>query len=164
MAKNSGMSSDAIAISARPGIPAIAPEWSGKIALKGDLADARARLAAADKQLAYTVVHAPMAGRVAERPVAAGDVVPAGATLYVLVDPASMRLEAAVPAAELPRVQAGAADLEQVLGPMTGPVMAVRPPVRPGARAARVFHTWGNPKSRRPAGAEKSISSGFVQP
>lgn len=82
--------------------------WVASIGADATLADARARLAAADKQLAYTVVHAPMAGRVAERPVTAGDVVPAGATLYVLVDPASMRLEAAVPAAELPRVQPGA--------------------------------------------------------
>lgn len=82
--------------------------WAASITADASLADARARLAAADKQLAWTVVRAPMGGLVADRPVAAGDVVPAGATLYVLVDPTSMRLEAAVPAAELPRVRPGA--------------------------------------------------------
>lgn len=74
------------------------------------LEDARARLAAARQQLDHAVVRAPFAGVVAELPVHAGDAVqPGGGTLATVVDPSTLELEAAVPAANLAALRTGAA-------------------------------------------------------
>ena len=67
----------------------------------GALADARARLVSAERQLAKATIRSPFNGVVAEQAVNAGDVVQIGALMYTVVDPASMRLEAAVPASEV---------------------------------------------------------------
>jgi RND family efflux transporter MFP subunit len=67
----------------------------------GALADARSRLVSAERQLAKTTIRAPFSGVVAEQAVNAGDVVQIGALLYTVVDPASMRLEASVPASDV---------------------------------------------------------------
>ena len=74
---------------------------------ESQLADARARLVLAETQLAKATVRAPFAGVVSERQVSAGDVVQPGMPLFTVVDPSSMRLEAAVPASELGRVRMG---------------------------------------------------------
>lgn len=73
----------------------------------GALADARARFISAERQLAKATVRAPFAGVVAEQGVNAGDVVQVGALVYTIVDPASMRLEAAVPASDLASLDVG---------------------------------------------------------
>jgi RND family efflux transporter MFP subunit len=72
------------------------------------LADAKARFAQAQKQLAATTVRSPINGVVSERAVGAGDVVSPGTQLYTVVDPASMRLEASVPASQLGLIRVGA--------------------------------------------------------
>ena len=72
------------------------------------LADARARLVTAQKQVGHTVVSSPMSGIVSERPVSAGDVVQSGAAMFTVVDPSSMRLEGSVPSEELTQVKVGA--------------------------------------------------------
>ncbi len=72
------------------------------------LADARARLVTAEKQLTDAVVRSPIAGVVARRSVNAGDIVTAGAELFTVVDPSSMRLEASVPSESLPELRIGA--------------------------------------------------------
>ena len=74
---------------------------------EGALADARARLASAAKQLGQTVVRAPITGVISEREVDAGDVVTVGAELFRLVDLGSLRLEATVPTAEIDRLKVG---------------------------------------------------------
>lgn len=74
---------------------------------QAQLEDARARLAQAEKQLANTEIHSPLAGVVSERPVSAGDVVQPGTALFTVVDPGSMRLEAAVPSNQLGSVHVG---------------------------------------------------------
>lgn len=71
------------------------------------LANARAMLASAEKAFASTQVRAPFAGVIAMRQASAGDVVAPGAPLFTLVDPASMRLEASVPANELAAIRLG---------------------------------------------------------
>ena len=77
------------------------------IAAQAQLADARSRLALAEKQLSNTVVTAPFAGIVSERRVSGGDVVAPGGELFTVVDPTSMRLEASVPAEQLSVVRIG---------------------------------------------------------
>jgi RND family efflux transporter MFP subunit len=75
---------------------------------ESQLADARARLALAQKQLSNTQVRAPFHGVVSERVVNAGDVVQPGTALITIVDPSSMRLEGAVPASNLTAIDVGA--------------------------------------------------------
>ncbi len=74
---------------------------------QAQLADARARLSQAQKQQANTVITAPISGVVSARPVSAGDVVQPGAPLFTIIDPGSMRLEAAVPAEQLGALRIG---------------------------------------------------------
>src|SRR5688572_31699820 len=72
------------------------------------LADAQARLTMAQKQLDDAQIRAPFAGVVSIRSVSEGDVVSPGTALFSIVDPASMRFEASVPAAQLSQVKIGA--------------------------------------------------------
>lgn len=71
------------------------------------LADARARLATVEEQLADTEIRAPFSGRVAERHVSAGDAVQPGTDLFTVIDPATMRLEAELPAEHLGDARVG---------------------------------------------------------
>jgi membrane fusion protein (multidrug efflux system) len=66
-------------------------------AAQAQVEDARSRLASARKQLDNLTVRSPLDGVVAQRPANAGDVVSPGTELYKIIDPRSMRLEAAVP-------------------------------------------------------------------
>jgi RND family efflux transporter MFP subunit len=77
------------------------------VSAESQLADAQARLTMAQKQLDDAQVRAPFAGVVSVRSVSEGDVVQPGTALFTVVDPASMRLEASVPAASLALAQVG---------------------------------------------------------
>ena len=77
-------------------------------AAEAQLADAKSRLASADRQLADTVLRAPINGIIANRPVNIGDVVSVGAELFTIIDPSSMRLEASVPSDDLSHLRIGA--------------------------------------------------------
>jgi RND family efflux transporter MFP subunit len=76
---------------------------------EAQVADVRARLVTAQKQLEDAVVRSPLAGVVSRRAVNAGDIVTAGAELFTVVDPSSMRLEASVPSESLAELRLGAA-------------------------------------------------------
>jgi len=72
-------------------------------------ADARARLAGARQVHDRTRLRAPFDGIVSDRQARAGDVVQPGTALFTVVDPTSMRLEAAVPAQDLGAIRPGTA-------------------------------------------------------
>lgn len=120
------------------------------------LLDARARLAAAQKQLDATNVLAPYDGIVSERSVNAGDVVTPGAPLFTIVDPATMRLEAAVPAEELGQVYVGAAVRFSVTGypgrTFEGRVSHINPSADPQTRQVRLFVRIPNAGNKLVAG------------
>jgi len=71
------------------------------------LATARAQYANASRVLNKASVQAPFAGVVAQRQANAGDVVSPGTALFTVVDPASMQLEASVPAEQLASIRVG---------------------------------------------------------
>ena len=71
------------------------------------MADAQSRLTAAQQQVDKATFRAPFDGIVSERPVNAGDVVQPGAAIVSVVNPASMRLEASVPAEQLSSLKIG---------------------------------------------------------
>lgn len=109
---------------------------------EGNLADARARLASAEKQLAQTMVRAPITGVVSDRPVSAGDVVQVGAELFRIVDLGSLRLEAAVPAADIDRIKVGMPVEFGVSGydrRFTGRVERINPAVDPATGQVRIY-------------------------
>ncbi len=124
----------------------------GSIAANAALADARARLATAQKQVGNTVVTAPISGVVSERAVSAGDVVQPGAAMFTVVDPRSMRLEASVPADQLNQVRLGAPVTFTVNGypgrSFTGRVTRINPTADPATRQVRIMISIPNAEGR----------------
>ncbi len=117
-------------------------------AAEAQLANARAQLVNAEKQLAKTTVHAPFTGIVSARQVSAGDVVQPGAALYTIVNPATMRLEASVPADQLAAVHVGAPVDFVVNGypsrQFTGRVTLINPVADPATRQVRIIVSLPN--------------------
>ena len=121
-------------------------EWDVTNA-EGALADARARLSSAQERLEDTRVRAPFDGMVSDRPADAGDVVQVGTTLFTLVDPSSLRLEASVPAEQITRLRKGAEVEFTVNGldrPIAGRIDRINPVVDPATRQVRIYVTIPN--------------------
>jgi len=118
------------------------------IAANAGLADARARLANAQKQLDNTRIVAPIPGVVSERSVSAGDVVQPGAAMYTVVDPSSMRLEASIPADQLSAVRIGVPVNFSINGypgrTMLGKVTRISPTADPATRQVRIIASIPN--------------------
>lgn len=132
---------------------------------KTALYDARARLAQAQKQVDATNVLTPYAGIVSERFVNPGDVVAPGAPLFVVIDPATMKLEAAVPAAQLAQVRVGAPVRFSVTGypgqTFQGRIASINPAADPQTRQVRLTVRIPNSGNRLVAGlfAEGRVAS-----
>lgn len=112
------------------------------------LANARAILANAEKQLGYTQIRAPFDGVVSERQASAGDVVSPGTALFTVVNPASMRLEASVPANQLTAVRVGLPVEFSVSGypnrPFAGRITRVSPTADPATGQVQIVATLPN--------------------
>jgi membrane fusion protein, multidrug efflux system len=112
------------------------------------LANARAVLANAAKQLSYTQIRAPFSGVVSQKQVSAGDVVSPGAALFTVVNPASMRLEASVPANQLSSIRVGLPVEFSVTGypnrPFAGRITRVSPTADPTTRQVAIVATIPN--------------------
>ena len=122
---------------------------------EGALADARARLALAEKQLGNTMVRAPISGAVSQREVDPGDVVQVGAGLFTIVDLASLRLEATVPVEEIDRLKVGAPVEFNVTGyerRFSGRIERINPAVDPATRQVRTYVVIPNPEQSLVAG------------
>jgi RND family efflux transporter MFP subunit len=122
---------------------------------EGSLADARARLAAAGKQLEDTRVRAPFDGIVSERQADAGDVVQVGAALYTIVNPRRLQLEAGVPVTDVARLKVGTPVEFSVTGDdrrVTGRIDRINPVVDPATRQVRIYASIPNPDQAFVAG------------
>ncbi|HEX7050650.1 MAG TPA: efflux RND transporter periplasmic adaptor subunit [Longimicrobiales bacterium] len=141
---------------------------------ESQLADARARLATAERQLGNTVIRAPIRGEVRAREVSAGDVVQPGAPLVTIIDPTSMRLEAAVPAEALQRLWVGAPVDFRVQGypdrSFRGRIARINPAADSLTRQARILVTIPNPTGELVADlyadgrVESEVRRGIVLP
>jgi RND family efflux transporter MFP subunit len=120
------------------------------------LADANARLSSAEKQQGKTVIRAPFAGIISERPVGSGDVVQVGNPVIGLVDPRSLRLEASVPVSALAVLKPGTPVDFEVSGyegkRYTGRVERVNPTLDPATRQVRIQVSIPNVAGRLVAG------------
>jgi len=132
------------------------------------LAAARARLATAAEALANAEVRAPLSGVVSARAVSAGDVVQPGAALFTVLDPTTMRLEAAVPASQLAALHVGALVVFDVTGypdrTFTGRVESVSPAADAATRQIPIVVTIDNRDGSLVAGlfAEGRLSGAVV--
>lgn len=117
-------------------------------AAEAQLANAKAQLANAEKQLSKATITAPFAGIVSARQVSAGDVVQSGGALYTIVNPATMRLEASVPADQLSAVRIGAPVDFTVSGypgrAFTGHITNINPVADPATRQVRIIVSLPN--------------------
>jgi RND family efflux transporter MFP subunit len=129
------------------------------------LDDAKARLSQAEKQRDAANVLAPYNGVVADRMVNPGDIVAPGTPLFSLVDPSTMRLEAAVPAGELAMIRLGAKVTFTVTGypgrTFEGRISSINPQADPQTRQVRLFVRIPNAGQRLVAGlfAEGRVAS-----
>jgi membrane fusion protein (multidrug efflux system) len=124
-------------------------------AVEAQLADAKARLASAERQLGDAVIRAPVGGIVSTRSVNVGDVVSPGTELFTVIDPSSMRLEAAVPSEDLSELRIGAAVEFTVRGydqTFAGRIERVAPQADPTTRQVPIFVTIPNVGGRLVAG------------
>ena len=117
-------------------------------AASAQLANARAILANAAKQLGYTQIRAPFSGVISQRQASAGDVVSPGAALFTVVNPASMRLEASVPANQLTSIRVGLPVEFSVTGYpnrlFAGRITRVSPTADPTTRQVQIVATIPN--------------------
>ncbi|HKO15188.1 MAG TPA: efflux RND transporter periplasmic adaptor subunit [Gemmatimonadaceae bacterium] len=115
---------------------------------KAQLANAQAMLANARKQLENTRITAPFSGVVSARSVSAGDVVTPGTAMITVVNPATMRLEASVPAEQLSAVRLGAPVDFTVNGypnrHFTGRITRINPIADPATRQVRIIVSLPN--------------------
>jgi membrane fusion protein, multidrug efflux system len=122
---------------------------------EGGLADARARLATAEKQLSHTEVRASIDGVVSARDVAPGDVVQIGSAMFTLVDLRTLRLEATVPVEDLGRLRSGSPVEFGVTGfdrQFRGRIERINPAVDPTTRQVRIYVSVPNAEQELVAG------------
>ena len=118
-------------------------------------ADARSRLASAERQLGDTVLRAPIDGIVSRRWVNAGDVVSIGNELVTIIDPSSMRLEASVPSDDLSFLRPGAVVEFAVRGyeqRFEGRIERIAPQADPATRQVPIYVAIPNVGGRLVAG------------
>jgi RND family efflux transporter MFP subunit len=109
---------------------------------EAQVADARSRLASAERALSDTEIRALFAGIVSRRTVHAGDVVTPGTELFRIIDPSSMRLEASVPAEDLPVLRVGATVQFRVRGyerSFQGRIERIAPQADPSTRQVPIY-------------------------
>jgi len=135
------------------------------VAAQAQLADARSRLASASKQLANTVIRAPISGIVSDRPVNRGDVVAPGAPIVTIIDPSSMQLEASVPSVALEALRVDAPVEFRVRGygdqVFSGHIERISPVADPATRQVPIWVSIPNTGGRLVAGlfAEGRVNS-----
>jgi membrane fusion protein (multidrug efflux system) len=128
-------------------------------------ADARARLANAQKQLEKTVIKAPFGGIVSARTVNAGDFMSPGSAAFTIVNPSTMRLEASVSAENLAAIRLGAPVEFSVNGygnrRFVGRISSINPVADPATRQVRVIASIPNQGGTLVAGlfAEGRVAS-----
>jgi RND family efflux transporter MFP subunit len=117
---------------------------------------AQGQLQAAEAQVAYSEVRSPISGVVADRPVNAGEMPPAGAPLATIMDISRVVARVNVPQSQSTAVKVGqTATLTQTGGTemLEGRVTVVSPATDPNSTTVQVWITAPNPGDRFKPGA-----------
>ena len=140
---------------------------------EAQLAAARARQTSVTQQIEDTTIKAPFSGVISSRKANLGDVVSPGTELVTIIDPSSMRLEAAVRSDQIQDVTRGATarfTIRGVTGEFTGTVDRISPSADPITRQVSLFVTVPNRSGKLIAGLfaegriETTTRSGVVIP
>lgn len=135
------------------------------IGAQAQLADAKARVSMAEKNARNTIIRAPFSGIVSERNVSAGDVVSPGTALFTIVDPASLQLEASVPADAIGSIRVGSPVRFSVNGypdkEFLGKITRINPTADPTTRQVKIYASVPNTSGRLVGGlfANGSVST-----
>jgi RND family efflux transporter MFP subunit len=124
-------------------------------AAEAQVADARARLASAERALEDAVIRAPFSGIVSTRAVNVGDIVSPGTEMFTIIDPSSMRLEAAVPSEDLRALKPGLPVQFRVRGyeeAFDGRIERIAAQADPATRQVPIFVSIPNTGGRLVAG------------
>lgn len=115
---------------------------------EAQLAAARARETSARQQLDDTILRAPINGVVSDRPASAGDIVSPGTPIVTIIDPSSMRLEAAVTSDQVSMARVGAKVRFRIRSlsneVVTGTIDRLSPTADPITRQVTIFVTLPN--------------------
>lgn len=129
---------------------------SAAVGAQANLADARSRLASAEKQLSNAIVRSPFRGVVSERPASVGDALQMGSPILTVVDPTQLKLEASVPAENIAALKVGAKVEFTLQGSgekhFTGGIARINPAVDPATRQVRIYVSVPNPGNALVAG------------
>jgi RND family efflux transporter MFP subunit len=131
---------------------------SNKAALasaKGQLESAQGKYLGAQAQLSYTEVRSPMDGVVTDRPLFAGETVPAGATLITVMDTSALIAKLHIAQAQAQRLVVGAPATLTIPGvdePVEAKVALVSPALDPGSTTVEVWLRVENRKNLLKAG------------
>jgi membrane fusion protein, multidrug efflux system len=124
--------------------------------LEAAVAGATAQRATAQEQLGRSMVRSPLDGVVARRSVNVGDVVAPGAPLYQVIDPSSLRLEAAVPSTRVEALTIGAPVEFEVRGypdrTFAGRITRISPQADAATRQIPILVDVANPQGKLLAG------------
>jgi RND family efflux transporter MFP subunit len=122
---------------------------------QASLADAKARLGTAEKNLKNATVRAPFSGIIAEKSVSPGDIVAPGAALFTVIDPRSLKVEASVPTSALADVRVGSPVIFTVNGSdrqLEGRITRINPMVDAQTKQVKVFASVPNAQNSLVAG------------
>jgi multidrug efflux pump subunit AcrA (membrane-fusion protein) len=124
-------------------------------AVQGQADSAKGKLAAAQAQLSYSEIYAPIAGVVSDRPLFAGELAVPGMPLMTIMDISSVIARVSVPQAEAAYVKVGqSARIVSMDGvETTGTVTTVSPAIDPQGTTLEVWVQAVNPGEKlRPGG------------
>lgn len=123
---------------------------------EAQLAAAKSRETGVRQQLDDTIVKAPITGVVSDRPASAGDILTPGTPIVTIIDPSSMRLEAAVTSDQVSLVRPGATVRFRIRGLsselVTGTIDRLSPTADPITRQVTIFVTMPNAGGKLIAG------------
>src|SRR5262249_52706085 len=122
--------------------------WMGVGGAEASLAGARSQVAMAQKAIQDTIVKAPMAGYVSERPIAAGEYVGTNSKIATILRATPIKLALQLSEAEAARVKPGMNVEARVAAygdrDFTGRVKVIRPAIDPTSRSMTVEVEFDN--------------------
>lgn len=129
---------------------------AGLAAAEARLAGAKAQEAQMGEQVGNATLRSPIDGIVSQRAVGLGDIVSPGMPLFTIIEPSSLRLEGAVPAASATSLAIGTPVKFEVQGfegkPFDGKIERISPAVDPMTRQIPILVGIPNPEGRLLAG------------
>jgi HlyD family secretion protein len=128
---------------------------------QGQLESAKAKYMGAAAQLSYTEIRSPIRGVVTDRPLFAGETVPAGAPLITVMDLSALIAKVHIAQAQAPIVKVGdkaAVAIDGAPDPVEGKVVLASPALDPGSTTVEIWVRVENLHGRLRPGTTVHVS------